>query len=1434
MKKICILLLSLLLTISLAACGDSKEIETALDTYCENNAESTICTNPQATRNEIVSDMAETIITEFIDGSNESFCTDYFAHEGLIEKCKSDRYSLIPEDVLNENTTLQVIEGESSSDFEIKNECESDQTCYQIDVSVIETEEIVKFTKFQYQEIPSEVTEDELSIPLDDIRIFMHYAINPQVKEYTCDEVFVGTALSDCDGDFKNMASSELMYEYVVTKIGVNEYTLSAENFNGTEQVEYTFTLSGTESEYFISELTYVLSTDTVVEPGEDLGLTLEEVKNYMQVFVGYSDTTPCTWKFIDEALDVCNQSSVADMLAPSHIVYDGTVAKLDTNTYTYSVNSEDLLQSVVYTVILGGTKEEIRVKDVSYVLTDNFDTFDHALDLFRDFKDDFNDSTISLQSVCDNYIIESKVSDCISFFEPVKEESFDYFESIEFPTGTYLFTLSFSNVEDWLDLSFNLTSPSDGEYRFNIDFDPEYKYVREMTDETITTYLSTLYYSYYNDESFDCEMYFSNTSGALDLCTSNSTGIFPAVEPDYITWDPNDAGYFISLFRQYDDGSFGALYPVYKVFFGLGGGFIKISMIELSETPDATNVADVNSQFESDILNSSISNLDFCASINSSSNECQTFRQSVLDGNTVSFTYNETTNNLGETIMVLEVDVDGTVSTFEMVLGTDFEYQNNTFYVEGLRPLDSTTTSTNDDTCNCEKCDVCECEPCEACELETYITHEPLVQMFFRQYESLFNDSLYSNQEFADLFYQGVITQILNDRESILLSGGISIDFIEVLYNQDLSYKAIALDLSYVMDGKVYIYHEQFHVEKLPPETFKFISLEVDELVSQTEAEAHNTFTNYISDFTSVALDNSALTELWDHNGNLDVSSRFQFLIAGGTLEILDVKLEGTSFVAYYKETISETETYYKQHFISYEENGSIVVDWYQKEEYEPPRVVLDEEMEQLEFINVFLDDLYDQNISNEELCDNYMFGLESCTLRDYISLGGTIVTRELQNYDGSTVDMFRVRYVVSYSGTTSEHFMNILVTELQSGKYETIVQDYTYTYQDMLGNELNVNLMDYFEYVELYVTEFGDNTISHADFCNEHFYIDLPLQSYYASIDFNTDFIINCINVRENYFEREPNVTFEYANYFGYSYQYANVELQNFSAFLYGSTNQSIEEMYFGMNISVAPDSTSPNGFRVNMDFGSDQLFGVSYMSKGRIQSALEEEIAFINDPINNNADICSRWNITEAGNQCLQNIQKVKGLDFVGYEYNYESNLFNSISSYMYMLVLTLTYVDQVSLEPVVVQLQLSPTINYEYTNNTYSYSAFTYIELPEMDFNYNEIFGYLDSFISAYFNPNIPYESFLDLFHGNVDDGELAYIRDQDQQNTTTPQLLKYMTFTGITDNSIIYLTIQDGDKIYFGVIQCKGYDSNGIPIFRIFTFVTNEITANYNS
>ena len=57
MKRIFMMLSVLSLVILLSGCFGSDEVDEALDIFCSDNPDALVCTNPVATRNEIVANM---------------------------------------------------------------------------------------------------------------------------------------------------------------------------------------------------------------------------------------------------------------------------------------------------------------------------------------------------------------------------------------------------------------------------------------------------------------------------------------------------------------------------------------------------------------------------------------------------------------------------------------------------------------------------------------------------------------------------------------------------------------------------------------------------------------------------------------------------------------------------------------------------------------------------------------------------------------------------------------------------------------------------------------------------------------------------------------------------------------------------------------------------------------------------------------------------------------------------------------------------------------------------------------------------------------------------------------------------------------------------------------------------------------------------------
>ena len=58
-------------------------------------------------------------MTEFIEGTNDDFCDDYFSatNSDLLDACKNDRFSLVPEDIEYLSDDVVITAGDGFNEY---------------------------------------------------------------------------------------------------------------------------------------------------------------------------------------------------------------------------------------------------------------------------------------------------------------------------------------------------------------------------------------------------------------------------------------------------------------------------------------------------------------------------------------------------------------------------------------------------------------------------------------------------------------------------------------------------------------------------------------------------------------------------------------------------------------------------------------------------------------------------------------------------------------------------------------------------------------------------------------------------------------------------------------------------------------------------------------------------------------------------------------------------------------------------------------------------------------------------------------------------------------------------------------------------------------------------------------------------------------------
>ena len=327
MKRIFMMLSVLSLVILLSGCFGSDEVDEALDIFCSDNPDALVCTNPEATRNEIVANMFNTMMIEFIEDSNENFCDDYFSatNSDLLDACKNDRFSLVPEDIVYLSDDVVITPGEGTNVYEVTTTYEDGSTGYTFTVKIVEEDGVIRFSEFSYEYNMS--SDDDLYLSDDYIKEFMVKVINESDdgdSEY-CSTYFTGEALVACTNDIEAIIPSiYAMYNPVIEKIGTNNYEYSVNSYDGLEAYTYTILFVEVGEEIYLSEIEYLdISTYNTKENAEDV------LESFLYDFDNGDDLDYLCDEYID------GPSNIADCKTTFSGLYDNisTITNIEEDT---------------------------------------------------------------------------------------------------------------------------------------------------------------------------------------------------------------------------------------------------------------------------------------------------------------------------------------------------------------------------------------------------------------------------------------------------------------------------------------------------------------------------------------------------------------------------------------------------------------------------------------------------------------------------------------------------------------------------------------------------------------------------------------------------------------------------------------------------------------------------------------------------------------------------------------------------------------------------------------------------------------------------------------------------------------------------------------------------------------------------------------------
>ena len=420
MKKILMMISVMMLVLTLSGCFGSEEVDDALAVFCEDNPDALVCTNPEATRNEIVANMFNTMMIEFIEGTNDNFCDDYFSatNNELLNACKTDRFSLVPEDIVYLSDDVVITSGTGTNQFIVTTTYEDGSNGFIFTVSIVEEDGVIRFSEFSYEmDIDDSVV--NLSLTDDAVKEFMVRVINydDQGDNY-CSLLFTGNAYEECISTSIDefIPSIYAIYNPVVSELRTNEFSYHVESSDGLEIYLYQLTFTLVDEVLHLSEISYQdLSTYNSIENAEAVlqaflndfrsGDSLDDLCD--ERVGGTTNILECKTTF-GKVVD--NDSEITSFIESSAGVYHATVEFVGVATTTFEFELHIIIgENGMYDMALELLSEEVSDPIKVY-------TIEETNEMFTAYFSDYNlHVTYDNETFCSMYVEGDTYNTCIT-----------------------------------------------------------------------------------------------------------------------------------------------------------------------------------------------------------------------------------------------------------------------------------------------------------------------------------------------------------------------------------------------------------------------------------------------------------------------------------------------------------------------------------------------------------------------------------------------------------------------------------------------------------------------------------------------------------------------------------------------------------------------------------------------------------------------------------------------------------------------------------------------------------------------------------------------------------------------------------------------------------------------------------------------------------
>ena len=317
MKRLLLLFTVFLGAFAMAGCDmfSPEVVEEISEQYCRDNPEADICQGESVgdLQEDAVINVFNTILAEYADTTNTTFCDDYFSVTNipLLDECRASRSELIPEDL--EGWTIEGVTKQPSLStqdiYELVIVSPDGLTSYTFEIGLTYVEGIMYINFWDYEVETTDPT--TLTVTLEDatalFQQFLNDYTNPAIDSATiCATYNIDDDITQCQGDREENLANNLTFEYISLVADGSQFIGSAnwdDDMYGSGTVAYTLDV--------FYDTSAVLQLHVIEQYAEMVFTEADFLAFLNDLFDDFfrSDRTAedvCNEYFVDDQYDVC------------------------------------------------------------------------------------------------------------------------------------------------------------------------------------------------------------------------------------------------------------------------------------------------------------------------------------------------------------------------------------------------------------------------------------------------------------------------------------------------------------------------------------------------------------------------------------------------------------------------------------------------------------------------------------------------------------------------------------------------------------------------------------------------------------------------------------------------------------------------------------------------------------------------------------------------------------------------------------------------------------------------------------------------------------------------------------------------------------------------------------------------------------------------